>query len=293
MISKYASDNKGQVLLFIAAITVIALGMGIAVSERTISSISRVSETDTTSRALAAAEAGAENFLSLDYIALEAKSAICKDEVTAKANPAECLVEIPYGTGINAKSLVYIAKNDTLTEYKFYNLNNGFTQQLSLLGYGKNDVFLCWKEKDSSEKADIAYMLIDNNGKFTRGYIQVPGSNADASSNPGSFIMASYSGASPYTNCATITTDVSGLDEPYLLRIRPVRGDIVQGLFKPILGGSFRSQGFTITSIGELDSNDETPDKRTVKVTKSFPYPDAAFFDFAIYSDEGKVIAPQ
>ncbi len=293
MTSYYAHNNKGQVLLFIAAITVIALGMGIAVSERTISSISRVTETDTTSRALAAAEAGAENFLSLDYSALEVKSAICKDETTAKANPGECLIDIPYGGGVDAKALVYVSKDAILTEYRFYNLNNGFTQQLSLLGYGKNDVFLCWKEKDSNEKADISYMLIDTDGKYTRGYIQVPGSKADAGSNPGSFITASYSGSAPYTNCATISTDVSGLTDPYLLRIRPVRGDIVQGLFKPILGGGFRSQGFTITSTGEINNNDKTPDKRIVKVTKSLPYPDAAFFDFAIYSDEGKVIAPQ
>ncbi len=289
------NNSKGQVLLFIMVITVITLGMGVAVSQKAVSSISRSSRTDSSLRSLAAAEAGAEHFLGFTFDALEALSATCKDEATSLSNLSDCVVYLPYTGGVNARAIVTVAKADTAASYKFYGIDNMQVQQLFLTGYGKYPVDMCWKHANSSEKADISYILIDKNGKISKGYVHTTGGKTQLSSNPSSFIQTANSNhvvGEDYDNCFKIPTDISGMDAPYILRFRPVRGNISYGTFiaSPSSSG-FPSQGYTITSIGELDVESTNPIRRVVRVTRTFPYPAASFFDFAIFSDQGKVVA--
>lgn len=289
------NNSKGQVLLFIMVITVITLGMGITVSQRAVSSIARSSRTDSSLRSLAAAEAGAEHFLGYTFDELEQLSVLCKDEASALTNLSECVIYLPYTGSVNARAIVTVAKADTSASYKFYGIDNMQVQQLSLTGYGKYPVDMCWKHANASEPADISYILLDKNGKLTKGYVHTTGSKTQVSSNPSSFVqnaVANHVVGEDYDNCFKIPTDVAGLDSPYILRFRPVRGNLSYGTFiaSPSSSG-FPSQGYTITSIGELDVESTNPIRRVVRVTRTFPYPAASFFDFAIFSDQGKVVA--
>lgn len=289
------NNSKGQVLLFIMVVTVITLGMGVAVSQRAISSIARSSRTDTSLRSLAAAEAGAEHFLGYSFEELDNLSNVCKDEATSLANITDCVIYLPYDGSVNARAIVTIAKADTTSAYKFYGLDNMQVQQLTLTGYGKYPVDVCWKHADPAEKADLSYILLDKDGKLTKGYVRTSGSKTQVASNPSTFTQNAGSNhvvGQDYDNCVKIETNVSGLSEPYILRFRPVRGNISYGTFiaSPFSSG-FPSQGYTITSIGELDVTTDKPVRRVVKVTRTYPYAGASFFDFALFSDQGKVIA--
>lgn len=289
------NNSRGQVLLFIMVVTVITLGMGIAVSQRAISSISRSSRSDSSLRSLAAAEAGAEHFLGYSFEELSTLSSICKDETSSLANITDCVIYLPYDGSVNARAIVTVAKADTTSAYKFYGLDSMQVQQLTLTGYGKYPVDVCWKHSDRDEKADLSYILIDKDGKMTKGYIRTSGSKTQVSSTPSSFIqnaVANHVVGEDYDNCAKIETNVAGLSDPYILRFRPVRGNISYGTFlASVYSSGFPSQGYTITSIGELDVDTDQPIRRVVKVTRTFPYASASFFDFAIFSDQGKVIA--
>ena len=289
------NNSRGQVLVFIMVVTVITLGMGIAVSQRAISSISRSSRSVTSLRSLAAAEAGAEHFLGFSFEELDNLSGICKDETSSLANLSECVIYLPYTGSVNARAIVTVAKADTASSYKFFGINNMQVQQLLLTSYGKYPVDVCWKNENLNEKADITYILLDKDGKYTRGYVRASGSKTQVSSNPASFVQNATSNhvvGEDYDNCAKIETNVAGLSDPSILRIKPVRGNISYGTFvaSPFSSG-FPSQGYTITSTGELDVTTDKPVRRVVKVTRTYPYAAGSFFDFSIFSDQGKIIA--
>src|SRR3972149_3695556 len=61
----FGAKEWGQALLFVIVAMTVALAVGINVSLRTLSTISRTSQADTSERVLAAAEGGAEAFLKL------------------------------------------------------------------------------------------------------------------------------------------------------------------------------------------------------------------------------------
>ena len=79
---KIIKDNKGQVLVFVVATMAIALAVGVSVSLRTLSSLSRTSTSDTSSRVLAAAEGGAERYLSKTLSELDARVGQPDDVIT-------------------------------------------------------------------------------------------------------------------------------------------------------------------------------------------------------------------
>ena len=70
----YILKADGQALLFVIVAMTVALAVGVNVSLRTLSSVSRTAQSDTSERVLAAAEGGAESFIKLSVGQLEAIS---------------------------------------------------------------------------------------------------------------------------------------------------------------------------------------------------------------------------
>jgi len=70
-------NQTGQVLLFVVVTMTIALAVGVGISLRTISSVSRTTRSDTSSRVLAAAEGAIENFLVKPDTELAALASLC------------------------------------------------------------------------------------------------------------------------------------------------------------------------------------------------------------------------
>ena len=94
--------ETGQALLFVVVAMTIALAVGVSVSVRSLSSVSRVSGTDTFSRVSAAAEGGAERFVVKTIQELADLTGTCTGSYgDPPSPPAECLVTFP-GTLDNA-----------------------------------------------------------------------------------------------------------------------------------------------------------------------------------------------
>lgn len=279
MINVYKIDNKGQVILFVAATLVIALGLGISVSERTISSISRVTESDTSSRALAAAEAGAENYLSKN-------DSILTGLVGAAETNIDLVYPIPNVTSrakVKVENLSFIADK----AYPIGDLAEMQTHQIKTTGYGGTNMSVCWLKQGNDP--DLYYKVLTNTLVRRTGYVEENGgSNLTITSVPATFVKTASTVVieSKDYNCSPNIK----VDDGDFLRIMPFGGTMKTILIRPDSGRSIPIQGFKITSIGEIISSDTTPVKRTIEVARSFSYPAGPVFDFAVYSDKSNVI---
>ena len=133
-------NQRGQALLFVIVVMSVALAIGVAISTRTLSTISRVSTTDTAARVLAAAEGGAERFLSLsDKALVDAISGDCPASTTSNGTGG-CLVEFEPVSGdkILAVVDVLVAYHGDVSEGEFFPAKAtwGKTTQINLTGYG-------------------------------------------------------------------------------------------------------------------------------------------------------------
>ena len=100
-------DSKGQALLTVIVAMTIALAVGVGVSLRSLSSSQRTATSDTSSRVLAVAEGGAENFLVKPFSELATLATIC-DGVNLDS---QCVVDFP-ATGtdnINAQAVMGVS----------------------------------------------------------------------------------------------------------------------------------------------------------------------------------------
>ena len=273
---KNMRKDNGQVLVFVVATMAIALTVGISFSLRTLSSLSRTSTTDTSSRVLAAAEGGAERYLSKTISELDAKV----------GQQAEVIQFV--GTSndnISTKASVTVTKYPTDPSGKFtFTVKQGKVVQINLSGYGSSSIDLCWSSVLSAKDSDLYYSVysdtailrkfglksISRNG-FPSGYsnnFESAGNNSKCGQVASNFKNISWSGIAKY------------------LRIYSINNDSTVELFP---SGNLPTQGYKITSVGEL--NDIVSNQRvtkTVTVLRPLPYL-PAMFDFGIYSDSGTV----
>ena len=111
---KQRKYEKGQTLLFVIVAVTIALVVGVSVSTRTISSIRRVSRTDTSTRIIAAAEGGIENLLGRTYEQLD---------VAINADDDNCSqIGATYNSDVG--SCIYIFSGNTFNEVGSPNLSD-------------------------------------------------------------------------------------------------------------------------------------------------------------------------
>ncbi len=277
-----AQNQKGQVLLFVVVTMTIALALGVGISLETLSSLSNISDTDTSQRALAGAEGAVERVLALTDTQLAGVMAGtivgCTDAgFEAPVNEGDpCRLTIEATDGADVTVTVDVAtfntNNDSDDAYEFYVAQNE-VKEVSLVGYSAGTVRVCW-----DEAVDIYYHTYTASAESKKGIVLCAGGNCSSGWDiVGHDQVASSSLAGP--NCVDAVVPPNSLG----IRLRPFKEGAnfsVSGI-----GQALPTQGYRIHTQAFLTNEDTDTDKllRSVTAYKSNPYA-PGIFDFAIYA---------
>lgn len=301
---KDQENQRGQALLFVVITMTIALALGIGLSLETISSVSNVSDTDTSQRALAAAEGAAERALSLSDSTLQSlvtggiNQSECRDELNGDYNSStgECFISFESGAdGVRSRSKIIVDTYETVDttpsdEHTPIVISQDKPHEVFLETYSVADgeIDVCWN-------GDVAvyYRLYKDTGESLNEIVcPAVGSicsswNLGASGSGGSGVNQSLAvtgssiGHNDYDSCVVVNANPGGSYDPKGLRIRALgaTGDVEGAIYPDI---PLPTQGFKIDTEGQLlDSSDIV---RRVTVYKSFEYVPVVF-DFSLYSE--------
>jgi hypothetical protein len=272
--------DSGQALLFVVVAMTIALAVSISVSLRTLSSISRVSTTDTAARALAAAEGGLERFLTKPTSDLNALASTCSNyEVASGEEACRVTFEPLLGGLIESQAVVSVETYGNDSEYSFV-INDNATREINLEGYSSNTITVCWPGNGA-----LYYMVygMDDTGNVV--YVSdlvCPSDGCNFSFDVGGALIAPGVGVCDPDDGFNITGLNGDIANPFGLRILLIGEG---GTVRVIAGGSesFPVQGYRVTSTGELVESGNIQASRTMSVTKSLPYL-PTLFDFGVYT---------
>lgn len=249
--------EKGQTLIIVMVVMVIALTIGVTISSRYIKTLRDISETDNSSRALAVAEAAIEKILLIpdetlsDYIS----SGICD----------VCMLEISGESNYRARADVELSHAGLTDDVYEIKIGEGEVYQLNLNGYSSGSTLdVCWNGMASF----YGSYIYQESGNYSTEIFSYNPIGYSGAFNGFTEAVAKYG----YDNCFEVTT----LGTPYVLRVKPYNEETFV-YFIPSNGQSIPSQGILITSVGRSGNA-----IRTVKVLKtdgSVP----EFFDYVIY----------
>lgn len=288
-IKNILNDQQGQALVFVIGTMVVALAIGVGVSVRTLSSISRVSTTDTASRVLAAAEGGIENLLTLSTNDLQ-NLADSGNVTTITYNPPAGSAD----TIVTKADVAVESFGDTSypDSYDFI-VERGQTFEVKLGSYTGSNIEICWLSTRSSVESTDIYVTAyggDNSGGYE---IEKQGVNASDRigkfpvTYDNSFDSANSCNHTGYNDFDSYTFSLPS-DASYL-RIRALNASANVAVFPASGAGNLPTQGFEITSIGSLENDPEnTQPAQQVKAyytLQSLP----GMFDFGLYSDAGSI----
>ena len=288
-------SQKGQALLFVVITMTIALALGIGLSLETINSISNVADTDTSQRALAAAEGAAERTLTLsntelsslaDGISSSECASILRGEWVNTSNTCFVRFTAQGGTGqdpIEVRSAV------SVETYEVTDPDNGYSSVFSiqandvkevfLEGYSQNNVQVCW-----DGNADLYYRVYNELGDNVNNIVRCSTQNCHQWQYGGALTASTGSsvGHADYDHCYTVAVSgLGGISNPKGLRIRALGDAIEDGRLFPT--PTLPQQGYKISTRGELVNADGIA--RDVTVFTSFSYTPAVF-DFSFYSKD-------
>lgn len=251
-------NEKGQTLIVIVILMVLALSVGVVVSNRFIKSLRNITETDNASRALAVAEAAVERMLLIPNDTLESY-------INFGNCGSNCILEITGALGQKVRADVVLSFAGASAEPYELKGKDGEVSQISLNGFTSGGtVDICWDgaasiyasyiyEQSSVVKQNIyAYNPI--------GYIGPTNGFSNSAAGHG------------YQNCFTVTAE----NTPKVLRIKPFNSDPVIFVI-PGGGNTLPSQGVLIASTGRAGN--------AVKVVKVLKTSASApeYFDYVIY----------
>lgn len=287
----YFINEQGQTLLFVLLTMAIALAVGVGVSVRTLSSLQRTSTTDTSARVLAAAEGGAENFLSKSIGELSSLSADPNNETTITFNPVS-------GDSITAQARVSVEELSDLSEYTIANVEKDRSVVINLEGYTGGSLQICWSSLAAGKAADMYYSaysvgLSPDDFDVQRGGVRdrscTSGSCYPPAHQSTAFTLGSSDSSGEYDNCYSVSS-LPGGGATVLKGIR-IKSLVSDSEVEIRASGSstLPVQGYKIHSLGELtDSSSGVKAQKTVLVTKTLPYlPDA--FDYGFYTENGSL----
>jgi len=279
---KYLKHTKGQALLFVVVAMTIALSVGVAVSTRNLSSFSRTSRTDTSVRALAAAEGGIEKLLVKpddELNNLIGDSINCPGGWTDNGDGSCTIVfENQDDDSIQSQATVKVeyrnlgdGKPDTFT------LQPGITKEVILddgdESYDESDIEICWNNKDTA----IYYISYNSEGDMEKGLL-ISNSCADCDVEGAEDPVSS--GDHDYNYCETV--DI--VDNPYGLRVKALYDDNGSEIAVYPTSGDLPSQGYNLISNGQLVQGGEITVSRLITVYRSYKYL-PGFFDYGVYTN--------
>ena len=258
-IRHYYRDESGQVIVLAFFIMVIALAVGISVSNRFVGGLRNISEADNSTKALSMAEAAIEKILLIPSSTLDSY-------ITNNNCGSVCHLDITDTNGQHIKADVTLSyTGQTINSPFSLDLLQSQTTEVYLQGYtsGQN-VYVCWNS-DASIEAQYIYSL---SGTITSTSYAVNSITSTHSENNFSTATAIFG----YSNCITVQAS----NTPLALRIKPYYMD-TQVYVLPATGYGLPVQGIQITSVGTAGNS-----IRKVTVVKTNSYVPTQF-DYVLY----------
>lgn len=256
-------NQKGQTIVAVFVIMVVALSVGVAISSRFLKGLKMATRTDSSSRAYAVAEAAVEKVLKIPYDSLV-------EYINFGNCGADCYLELLGEDGITAVADVALSiVGDSSVPY-LVSLRKGEVVEVNLDGYGSSSsIYVCWNHPLSGDRPSIwAIHLFGTVGSYeadTYAYNSVGTVYGD---NGFSDAAASLG----YDSCFTVL----GKSNPIGLRLRVFYND-AEVYIVPTGGENIPSQGILISSTGVFDDV-----QRKVEVVMGNPFLPAPF-DFALF----------
>lgn len=250
--------EKGQTLVMIIILSVIALSVGVVVSNRFIKTLRDVSQSDNSSRARAVAEALVESLLVVPNDTLG-------DYINFGSCQTACTLELNgfLGEAVKANATLSFA-GASADPYEMTGKDSEVSQ-LMLGGYGTDSsVDVCW----SGSASMYASYIYDQSGVIATNIYAYNPVSYDGYINNFSDAIALHG----YPNCFTVPTPYT----PKVLRIKPINSDATI-IIVPAGGHSLPGQGILVTSTGKAGNA-----VKVVKVLKSSASA-PEYMDFVIY----------
>jgi len=275
-------NNSGQILLIVTVSLAILLGIGLSISNQTLSSISRTSRTDSLQKVTAAAEGGLEKYLLLPDNQLEAKVSANSSVEAFPASNTRALLVVERITGSGGLTFPEVGVGQVAN---FWFSNNPATQQFS----GQETCL-----KITADNGNSAYMLnvvVKNTNQSQFSRLTPFNAVYDATSSNEYFLEKYVRENGSFISPAPVScgTDRNSFlfKNAALVRIHPLKESIVnlkiEVVNSTVSGLENVTQGYKITSTGEFSSGD---DKTTRKITASkFLDAPANVFDFTAFLD--------
>jgi hypothetical protein len=256
-------NEKGQTLVIIFFVMLLALIIGVGISDRFITALRSLTRTTLNYRAYAVAEAAVENILLRSTTELE-------DFINFNSCGSDCYLEITNADGIVETAVITLSFLGNSSEPFGINLHKDSVSEVSLAHYGNSkNITVCWDSPVGTLPAVTGTLVY----KPTASTFSL---NAFSYNSVGSLYNNGFptsAAAHGYQNCFT----VNSLQDPQILRLRAVYTD-VEAVIIPDSSATLPSQGILIESVGTVL---DTSRKITVIKTNSVvPLP----FDFVIFN---------
>lgn len=299
-----AQNEKGQVLVFAIVTMTVALALGVGLSLETISSVSNVSDSDSSQKALAAAEGAAERLLAVPATVLDGLVDGGINQTECESSPingtwenSDCYVEFPQtieGVTVTPRAKLIVSAMDPTTPGFSIPLDKDEIVQLDLANGADTpqEVEVCWKPTVQNTASLMYLMAMNDAGENEKRLVLCDTGISECSDlgndwNVGSQgIEVATSGATTDESCydfnfAALEVGSPGDGNPDIDKLR------VQSLGGPSeftvrpAAGVIPSQGYSILAIGEI-AQDPTV-QRQVRVSRTYSYV-PKIFDFSFYS---------
>lgn len=301
--------EKGQALLMVIVAMTVALAVVTSVALRNLSTTSRITSTDTSSRVTAASEGGIERFINLSVSSLatlancNVAAASCNTAALFTAacpsgttyyttSPADsrfpngvCQVNFPHNVGednIDARAFPVVGFWPAAGAAINFELKKSQVFEVNMSGYTGTNISVCWKGT-----AHLYSSAYDTSGIFTKVFL-CNAAGCPASNFAGANIIASVPDVScpaseGFTSRVLLSKPTQMPAAVYGERLRALGAD-TEVRVTPQAGNNLVNQGYTITSYGELVQNAAITASKKAVATKSLPFL-PAIFDFGIYTD--------
>lgn len=258
-----SSNQKGQTLVIILFVMIVALTTGLALSSRFITTLSSHTETNLSYRAEAVALAGMERILLKSRQELE-------DHITFGDCGTDCILQITNDDGILETATITLSLLGNSSEPFLTSVSQDTSIEVNLNGYADNTpVTICWNDLGSGSPASLTGMVISGDSGNISGVAFAFNAVLSTESNGFDTTAASLG----YDNCFSQDSGTV----PQLLRVMALYNDVDIAII-PDASTQLPGQGILIESTGTV--LDATHKVSAIKSENYLP----PVFDYAVYN---------
>lgn len=243
MFNKYhykISNEKGQTLVIIIILMIIALSIGIAISSKYIRGLKNISQTDQSTKAIGIAEGAIENILIMPISTIE-------DYAANGTCGANCHMEITDANGQVLTADVNLSILGNTSEPFLVTLKKDQSAQINLTGYPSGqDITVCWNQADMSVSGLYLHGTVGDYQATAFAYNPTTTTHGD---NNFDLAIPLFG----YNNCFIVTA----VDDSVMLRMKAYYQEGV-ALVIPASGATLPTQGILIESKGSAGTTEKT-----------------------------------